>query len=116
MKTYKLRDVLKNIEFINIPLKSIGLSDSVRTGTSFNSNDFLETGTPLIKINNIKQNKIDTQKCSYVRSIKSKDNLTQLDDVLVAMRGATSGKLGVIDKASVDFFLCWKYRKFRKIK
>jgi|JI10StandDraft_1071094.scaffolds.fasta_scaffold06677_11 type I restriction enzyme S subunit len=115
MKTYKLRDVLKNIEFINIPLKSIGLSDSVRTGTSFNSNDFLETGTPLIKINNIKQNKIDTQKCSYVRSIKSKDNLTQLDDVLVAMRGATSGKLGVIDKASVDFFYVGSIGNFGKL-
>ncbi len=92
------------LEFIELPFLSLGTSGKIRTGSGFNSSDFTTEGVPLIKIGNIKNNLIDINDCSFISENKKKINLTKEDDLLIAMRGATSGKLGIVSSQFADCF------------
>lgn len=65
----------------------------------------MPTGTPLIRIANISENKIDLSSCVYIQE-KVDDRFTiSYGDLLIAMSGATTGKLGVYlhkDKALLN--------------
>lgn len=98
-----MRDISKII-FIEIPFLSIGKNNEMRTGAGFHSTDFTTSGVPLIKIGNIQNNKINLTSCDHISEDEKKINLTSENDVLVAMRGATSGKLGIVDKQSANCF------------
>ncbi len=87
-----------NLEFIEIPFLQLGTSGKIRTGAGFHSGDFKTEGVPLIKIGNIQNNEIDLKDCSFISEEEKKNNLTSENDLLIAMRGATSGKLGIVSK------------------
>lgn len=74
-------------------------------GYAFSSNNYMPTGTPLIRIANISENKIDLSSCVYIQE-KVDDRFTiSYGDLLIAMSGATTGKLGVYlhkDKALLN--------------
>jgi len=65
----------------------------------------MPTGTPLIRIANISENKIDLSSCVYIQE-KVDDRFTiSYGDLLIAMSGATTGKMGVYlhkDKALLN--------------
>jgi type I restriction enzyme S subunit len=70
---------------------------TVNNGFAFNSKDYKINGIPLIRISNIKNGMVDLTDCVFIE----KDNLPENDyyvkngDLLIAMSGATTGKMGV---------------------
>ena len=92
------------LKFKEISFLELGLNKNIRTGAGFNSSDFIDEGIPLIKIGNIKNNVIDLNDCSFVSAKYKTDAVVKEKDLLIAMRGATSGKLGLVSKESEGYY------------
>ncbi|MCW8275953.1 restriction endonuclease subunit S [Pseudomonas sp. PCH199] len=79
---------------------SVGDLASVRGGFAFKSEDFCESGVPVVKIKNIVgDGTIDLTNLQYVnhgQALKSQRFALQDGDVLMAMTGATIGKSGIV--------------------
>jgi type I restriction enzyme S subunit len=63
-------------------------------GFAFRSDDFMESGVPVIKIKNVKANAIVLNDLSYVDSRfleRRKDNIIKLGDILITMSGNRFG-------------------------
>ena len=73
------------------------LSDLCRieNGFAFSSNDYKSQGIPLVRISNITHNTIDITDCVYVEGITDNKFKISQGDLLIAMSGATTGKMGV---------------------
>ena len=73
------------------------LSDLCRieNGFAFSSNDYKPQGIPLVRISNIIHNTIDTTNCAYIEGITDNKFKISKGDLLIAMSGATTGKMGV---------------------
>ena len=79
----------------------IGDVCNVIPGYAFKSKNWQETGIPVIRIKNIQDNRsVDTQDCMYVPRNILTDRLQRFvlkdGDILIAMTGATAGKVGRI--------------------
>ena len=74
-------------------------------GFAFDSKDFQKEGIPIIRISNIGKESIDLSNCVYSKDILS-SNFEVIDgDLLIAMSGATTGKMGIYtncDKAYLN--------------
>ena len=68
---------------------------SFENGYAFNSNDYQKKGIPLIRISNIKDGEIDISKAVYIEAEYDKRFIIEYGDLLIAMSGATTGKMGV---------------------
>lgn len=76
--------------------KRLGDVVSLQGGYSFQSNNFQKTGVPIIRISNIYDKMISLEVLVYYPSIKiPKQFVIKKGDVLIAMSGATTGKVGV---------------------
>lgn len=68
------------------------------SGFSFSSNDFIDAGIPLIKISNIQDDKIsidnNTAHLPFEFEDKYQKFIIKHNDLLIAMSGATTGKMG----------------------
>jgi len=77
---------------------SIQLSEVVKVtgGNAFKSEEFIEVGIPLIRISNIKVDySISTNSSVFISSDKKHERFKIVKgDVLIAMSGATTGKIG----------------------
>ena len=73
------------------------LSDlcKIENGFAFSSNDYKTEGTPLIRISNIANNSIDLTECVYIQNKTDDRFIVSKGDLLIAMSGATTGKMGV---------------------
>ena len=73
------------------------LSDLCRieNGFAFSSNDYKPQGIPLVRISNIIHNTIDITDCVYIEGITDNKLKISKGDLLIAMSGATTGKMGV---------------------
>ena len=73
------------------------LSDLCRieNGFAFSSNDYKTQGIPLVRISNIIHNTIDTTDCAYIEYVTDNKFKISKGDLLIAMSGATTGKMGV---------------------
>ena len=67
---------------------------SFENGYAFNSNDYQKKGIPLIRISNIKDGEIDISKAVYIEAEYDKRFIIEYGDLLIAMSGATTGKMG----------------------
>lgn len=91
----------------------------VRHGYAFPSNKFKEEGQyPVIKIKNIKENNsIDLQDISYINLKDFNDSLAKFElnngDILIAMTGATSGKIGLLTGIFEKYYLNQRVGKFQ---
>lgn len=76
--------------------KALGEYATLQGGYAFSSSKFKSDGIPIIRISNIKTNKIDLEEAVYSdeQNIPNQFKVT-LEDVLIAMSGATTGKIGV---------------------
>jgi type I restriction enzyme S subunit len=71
----------------------------LKNGYAFKTKDYREEGIPLIRIGNIKQGNVTTEKSIYVDKNDSAEGfIVEKGDVLVAMSGATTGKYGVFNE------------------
>lgn len=76
---------------------------SFENGYAFNSDDYQKKGTPLIRISNIKNGKIDISEAVFIKIEYDKRFMVEYGDLLIAMSGATTGKMGVykLDREAV---------------
>src|SRR5690606_31988326 len=70
-----------------------------QTGLAFKSRRFKSTDYPILRITNIEKNEISTKDLVFVDPSDYKENFERYkvvkDDILIAMSGGTTGKLGV---------------------
>lgn len=96
-------------------IKTLGEVCNFQNGFAFQSKTYKKDGLPIIRITNIQNNKIDTTDIVY---FDDKDYDVNLDkfkvhqgDLLIAMSGATTGKLGISSVEAV-FYLNQRVGKF----
>lgn len=78
---------------------TIGLYCDIKSGYAFKSQWWTDSGYKVIKIANIVENSIDLDHCDYVsekNAVKSKLFYVKCGDLLIAMTGATTGKIGIV--------------------
>ena len=74
-------------------LKDIGIFES---GYAFSSDEYKQNGVPLVRISNITNNgNIDLSSCVYIQNYNNSKFIIHEGDLLIAMSGATTGKMGV---------------------
>ena len=82
---------------------------TISGGYAFKSKDFIESGVPIVKIKNISNNKVDILGGQFVSNILADkiDKKYKLfdGDIVMAMTGATIGKVGLICSSDYDFLL-----------
>lgn len=89
-----------NPQYENLPngwcrctLKDIAIFES---GYAFSSDEYKQNGVPLVRISNITNNgNIDLSSCVYIQNYNNSKFIIQKGDLLIAMSGATTGKMGV---------------------
>lgn len=92
------------------PWKEVKLGEITEfiSGYSFDSSDFKENGVPLIRISNIKNDKISLDNDSVFLDLSFLQKYTnyciKYGDLLLAMSGATTGKMGV-NKSNIPMLL-----------
>ena len=65
-------------------------------GYAFSSDNYNDCGIPLIRISNITNTgSIDLSSCVFVQDVPSNKFIVKSGDLLIAMSGATTGKMGV---------------------
>lgn len=83
-------------EFVNL-----GKIIYLQGGFAFKSNDYEEKGLPLVRISNVTPNGVMLNECVYLPDYFTEQFssfLLEPGDVLVAMSGATTGKIGVVSE------------------
>lgn len=75
----------------------------IENGFAFSSNDYKHEGTPLIRISNIVNNSIDLTDCVYIQNNVDYRFVVNKGDLLIAMSGATTGKMGVYSSKRTAF-------------
>ncbi len=87
-----------------------------QNGFAFKSALFRESGHPILRITNIQEQRIDTENLVYFSPDDYKENLESFivypGDIIVAMSGATTGKIGVND-TDKKYYLNQRVGKFR---
>jgi type I restriction enzyme S subunit len=87
-----------------------------QNGFAFKSNLFSESGLPILRISNIQNQKIDLNKLVYFKRDSYKEKLDQYkvepNDLLIAMSGATTGKIG-FNKTNETFYLNQRVGKLK---
>lgn len=75
------------------------------SGYSFSSDDFIDEGIALIKISNIQNDNINIDNNTVYLPIEFKDKyhkfIIKTNDLLIAMSGATTGKMGVFKQENI---------------
>ncbi len=96
-------------------LVEIGKIAKIQGGFAFKSNEYTEKGIPLVRIQNIVDSEIDLSDTVFIDK-KNKDELLRFllteDDILIAMTGATIGKVGRINKDKLPAFLNQRVGRF----
>lgn len=83
--------------------KSIGEYSPVKSGYAFKSEWWKTEGIPVIKIGSIQNNTVGFEALGYVDDDKintAKKYITKSGSIVIAMTGATIGKIGIIPKLS----------------
>jgi type I restriction enzyme S subunit len=87
---------------------TVGDLATIKSGFAFKAVDWASEGFPVIKIKNIDNNDIDLLNCSFIpeniadAAAKFKLNAGNL---LIAMTGATVGKIGMMPRSEQSFYL-----------
>ena len=93
------------------PRVTLGDVAKVRSGFAFKSEHMGDHGCPIVKIRNISPPTVDIVNCekvpeSVIESIPDSDRfLLRSGDILIAMTGATVGKIGKFPETSDAFYL-----------
>ena len=75
----------------------------INSGFAFSSNDYRTEGIPLIRISNIKNNTIDLSECVFIKSTIDDKFIVSRGDLLIAMSGATTGKMGIYENDNIAY-------------
>ncbi len=98
-----------------VEYKLIGDVCDFINGFAFKSSKFQDYGEPILRISNIQDEKIDTSNLVYFNLDDYTEDLSKYivnkGDIVVAMSGATTGKIGVNDTDSI-YYLNQRVGKF----
>lgn len=87
----------------------VGNLASVKSGFAFKSRDWQQEGNPVIKIKNITgDGTVDTTSCDYVTDTvaeKAASFAIPIGALLIAMTGATVGKVGLLSDSTRTYYL-----------
>ncbi len=100
------------MKFSRIPL---GKKVKVLGGYAFKSQEFVDEGVPILRISNIVgDGAVDLSRdvVYYPNSERLKDFQLDAGDIVIAMSGATTGKVGRINKGQTPCFLNQRVAKF----
>ena len=90
-----------------------------RSGFAFKSNKFTKIGEPIIRISDIQNEEVDDSNLVYFDPKSYTEDLSKYlvypDDILIAMSGGTTGKLG-INKSKRLYYLNQRVGVFRENK
>ena len=96
-------------------IKKLGEVCDFQNGFAFQSKSYKESGLPILRITNIQNDEIDSKELVYFDTKDYKVNLDRFKvyqgDLLIAMSGATTGKLGINNSETV-FYLNQRVGKF----
>ncbi len=88
----------KLLDGMGVEWKTLEEVCNFKNGFAFKSNLFRENGLPIIRIANVNGKTVDLSDVKYFDSADYKENMTSYEvvygDILVAMSGATTGKIG----------------------
>ena len=77
---------------------------SFTNGFAFSSDAYKNNGIPLVRISNItNEGKIDLNSCVYIQDEIDEQYIIEKGDFLVAMSGATTGKMGVYTYCEISY-------------
>ena len=96
-------------------IKKIGEIARVKSGYAFKSDWWTDEGIPVIKIKDIQNNTIDFTDLSRVseeNSLNAKQFFVTAGDLLIAMTGATIGKLAIVPHSSEKLVVNQRVGKF----
>lgn len=99
----------------NWNIATIGQYVDVKSGYAFKSDWWKKRGNKVIKIGNIVNNTIDCVNCDCVdkdKSDRAKDYQVKTGDLLIAMTGATTGKVGIVPKINEKLWVNQRVGKF----
>ena len=68
---------------------------SVISGYSYSSSEYKKAGIPLVRISDINDGIISLDNCAYIQPQGERNVYLQKGDILIAMSGATTGKMGI---------------------
>ena len=103
------RNQLLSFEYGAVEWKKLGEVCDFKNGFAFKSNLFKEKGLPIIRISNITGTSVDVSDVKYFDIQDYHKNGNPLDysidkgDVLIAMSGATTAKIGYYDKEETAY-------------
>lgn len=96
--------------------KRLGEVCGIQNGFIFKSEKFKPFGMPILRISNIQNGKVDAEKLVFFDLADYKENLDRYrivkDDLLIAMSGATTGKIGFNTEDEV-YYLNQRVGKFQ---
>ena len=99
--------------------KKLGDVCDFRSGFAFKSNKFTEVGEPIIRISDIQNEEIDDSNLVFFDPKSYEEDLSKYliypDDILIAMSGGTTGKLG-INNSKKTYYLNQRVGVFRENK
>ena len=82
---------------------TLGSVCNFENGFAFSSDDYKQEGIPLIRISNISDNTIDLNGCVFVQKEIEDRFVVNNGDLLIALSGATTGKMGVYSSDKVAY-------------
>ena len=87
-------------------------------GYQFRNYDFTETGTPVVKIGQVKENGLDLSQCSFINPNRAQLFAKQTinnGDVLMALTGATLGKACIVSGLNSPVMQNYRVGRFEPI-
>ena len=97
--------IMKSVGSRGFPLAKIGDHVSFMNGYAFKSEEFLDSGVPIVKIKNIKNNILSFEKVQYSKKdVKLSKYIVKTNDMVISLTGELSGDVGM-NLTGVDWYL-----------
>lgn len=102
----------------NWEYKRLGDICVIQNGFAFKSNLFRDSGKPILRINNIQNDKVSINAIIYCNpedyNIDFSRFIVRKNDIVMALSGATTGKIG-INETNIEFYLNQRVALFKDI-
>lgn len=84
-------------------IPKLGEICALENGYAFSSDDYKQQGIPLVRISNISDNTINLNGCVFVKKEVDDRFIVKNGDLLIALSGATTGKMGVYENENIAY-------------
>ena len=111
----QMASVMKSVGMRGYERKKIGDVVSFTNGYAFKSEEFIDSGVPIVKITNIKNNVLTFNKAEYSKkNEKLNSYIVKNGDFVIALSGATLGVIGM-NLTDKEWYLNQRVAKFNII-